>query len=79
MSIALAAIIVQPLGSREGRILSVIAALMALISFGPQKYFDPQFGLIYPAVLLGQFAALVIFASVVKVVRPEQNMSAEQA
>lgn len=79
MSIALAAIIVQPLGSREGRILSVIAALMALISFGPQKYFDPQFGLIYPAVLLGQCAALVIFASVVKVVRPEQNMSAEQA
>ena len=75
MSVALAAIIVQPLNSREGRILSVIAALMALISFGPQKYFDIQFGLIYPAVLLGQFAALVIFASVVKAARPHQEMS----
>jgi hypothetical protein len=78
MSVALAAIIVQPLSSREGRILSVIAALMALISFGPQKYFDIQFGLIYPAVLLGQFAALVIFASVVKAARP-QEMTAREA
>lgn len=78
MSVALAAIIVQPLNSREGRILSVIASLMALISFGPQKYFDAQFGLIYPAVLLGQFAALVIFVSVIKVARP-QEMTAREA
>lgn len=79
MSVALAAIIVQPLVSRAGRILSVLAALMALVSFGPQKYFDAQFGLIYPAVLLGQFAALVILASVVKVARPQQEATAEQA
>lgn len=78
MSVALAAIIVQPLGGRAGCILSVLAALMALVSFGPQKYFDAQFDLIYPAVLLGQFAALVIFASVVKVARLQQNTSAEQ-
>ncbi|MEX0278503.1 MAG: hypothetical protein AB3N19_13370 [Ruegeria sp.] len=78
MSVALAAIIVRPLGSRAGRTLSVLAALMALLSFGPQKYFDAQFGLIYPAVLLGQFAALVIFASVVKVARPQQETVAEQ-
>lgn len=78
MSIALAAIIVQPLGSQAGRILSVLAALMALVSFGPQKYFDAQFGLIYPAVLLGQFAALVIFASVVKMARRQQGAVAEQ-
>jgi len=79
MSVAVAAIIVQPLGNRAGRILSVLAALMALVSFGPQKYFDAQFGLIYPAVLLGQFAALVIFASVVKVARPQQGTVAGQA
>lgn len=79
MSGALAAIIVGPLTSREGRILSVIAALMALISFGPQKYFDAQFGLIYPAVLLGQFAALVIFTSVVKAARSQKAMTARQA
>lgn len=78
-SVALAAIIMQPLTSRAGRVLSVLAALMALVSFGPQKYFDAQFGLIYPAVLLGQFAALVIFASVVKVARPQQEVVADQA
>ncbi len=78
MSVALAAIIVQPLGSRVGCTLSVLAALMALVSFGPQKYFDAQFGLIYPAVLLGQFAALVIFASVLKAVRAHHEISAEQ-
>lgn len=36
---------------------------MALISFGPQKYFDAQFGLIWPAVILGQLAALVILVN----------------
>lgn len=78
MSVALAAIIVQPLGSRAGRVLSVLAALLALVSFGPQKYFNAQFGLIYPAVLLGQFAALVIFASVVKLARPQKETITEQ-
>jgi uncharacterized membrane protein len=78
ISVALAAIIVQPLGNRAGHSLSVLAALMALVSFGPQKYFDAQFSLIYPAVLLGQFAALVIFASVLKVARPHQETVAEQ-
>ncbi|MCF2906188.1 hypothetical protein L0666_14425 [Octadecabacter sp. CECT 8868] len=78
ISVALAAIIVQPLGSRAGRALSALAALMALVSFGPQKYFDAQFALIYPAVLLGQFAALVIFASVVKAVGPQQTTVAER-
>lgn len=78
MSVALAAIIVQPLGSRAGRILSVLAALMALVSFGPQKYLDAQFDLIYPAVLLGQFAALVIFASVLRVARLQQETVAER-
>lgn len=39
-SIALSAMIVQPLADTVGRGLSVMAALMALVSFGPQKYFD---------------------------------------
>lgn len=64
VSIAVAAMIVQPLATITGRSLSVLAGLMALLSFGPQKYFDPQFGLIWPAVILGQLAALVIFARV---------------
>lgn len=69
MAVALSAIIVDPLGSRAGRTLSVLAALMALVSFGPQKYFDAQFALIYPAVILGQIAALVIFLRVLGAAR----------
>ena len=64
MSIALAALIVGPLTDRTGRGLSLLAALTALVSFGPQKYLDSQFGLIWPAVILGQVAALVVFARV---------------
>ena len=64
VSVALSAIIVQPLTTAIGRGLSVTAALMALVSFGPQKYFDAQFALIWPAVILGQLAALVIFVRV---------------
>lgn len=69
VSIALSALIVQPLHSATGRALSIFAALMALVSFGPQKYFDAQIALIWPAVVLGQFAALVIFARVIGTVR----------
>lgn len=66
VSVALSAMIVQPLSSATGRGLSVMAALMALVSFGPQKYFDAQFALIWPAVILGQVAAFVIFVRVLK-------------
>lgn len=69
VSIALAAMIVRPLETIAGRGLSILAALMALVSFGPQKYFDLQFGLIWPAVVLGQLAALVIFVRVVSASR----------
>ena len=69
MSVALSAMIVRPLESPAGRSLSVLAAVMALVSFGPQKYFDAQFALIWPAVILGQVAALVIFAQILKAVR----------
>lgn len=69
LSLALAALIVQPLTTATGRTLSVLAGLMALVSFGPQKYFDAQIGLIWPAVVLGQAAAVVIFARVVGVKR----------
>lgn len=64
MSVAIAALIVQPLTTATGRSLSVLAALMALVSFGPQKYFDAQFALIWPAVILGQLSAVVVFIRV---------------
>ncbi|MCG6902341.1 MAG: hypothetical protein LJE68_06620 [Rhodobacter sp.] len=69
VSIALSALIVQPLTTSAGRTLSVLAGLMALISFGPQKYFDAQFALIWPAVILGQLAAVVIFVRVFAAIR----------
>lgn len=37
-----------------------LAALAALISYGPHKWADPAFSQIWPAVLLGQIAAAVI-------------------
>ena len=37
VSVALSAMIVQPLTTAIGRGLGVMAALMALVSFGPQK------------------------------------------
>ncbi len=60
LSAALSAIIAGPLETTAGRVLSLLAALMALLSFGPQKYLDAQFSLIWPAVITGQIAAVTI-------------------
>jgi hypothetical protein len=60
VSLALAAAIVGPGTTATGRVLSLLAAISALVSFGPQKYLDPQIGQIWPAVFLGQLAALSI-------------------
>jgi hypothetical protein len=60
LSAAVAALILGPSQSPAGRALAGLAALAALVSFGPQKYLDPQFGLIWPAVLSGQVAVGVI-------------------
>ncbi len=84
VSLALTAIIVGPLGSSAGRTVSILATLMALVSFGPHKYFDTQFGLIYPAVVLAQLAAIVIFLGVASAIRdgigsePQTSENAEQ-
>lgn len=60
LAAAVAALILGPAQSRAGRVLAALAAVAALVSFGPQKYLDPQFPLIWPAVLTGQVAAAVI-------------------
>ncbi|WP_420408882.1 hypothetical protein [Hoeflea sp.] len=65
LSVATAALIIGPGASRTGRWLGCLAALMALLSFGPQKYLDPQFALIWPAVLGGQIASLILIANLV--------------
>ena len=48
--------------SRLGGALAVLFALTALVSFGPQKYFDPAFSRIWPAVMTAQIAVIVIVA-----------------
>ncbi len=44
-----------------GMTLAVVFALISLLSFGPHKYIDPSFSRIWPAVITGQIATLVIF------------------
>ncbi len=66
VSVALAAIIVGPTQSTTGKLLSGLAAVLALVSFGPQKYFDAQYPLIWPAVMGGQIAVIAIFATVLR-------------
>lgn len=43
VSIAVAALIRRPPNTTAGRMLSILAALAALVSFGPQNYFDARF------------------------------------
>ncbi|PTX47279.1 hypothetical protein IQ03_03269 [Gemmobacter caeni] len=64
LATAAAALIIGPLASRTGKVLSLLAALMAMLSFGPQKYLDLQFPLIWPAVLTAQVAVIAIFIGV---------------
>ena len=59
VSAAVAAIVLGE--GRAATLLGVLAAVLALVSFGPHKYFDAQFPLIWPAVIAGQIAALTIF------------------
>jgi len=48
-------------GAHYGGALAALFAATALVSFGPQKYFDPAFSRIWPAVIAAQIAAVVIF------------------
>ena len=60
ISVAVAALVAGATTSRSGTVISILAAILALISFGPQKWFDDAILQIWPAVLLGQICAVVI-------------------
>ncbi len=49
-------------GVRYGIPLAVLFAFTALVSFGPQKYFDPLFSRIWPALITAHIAVIVILA-----------------
>lgn len=71
-AVAFSAILLGPLSGRAGRILSGLAVVLALVSFGPQKYFDAQFALIWPAVISGQIAAITVLVEIFKPARAPQ-------
>jgi len=66
VAMAAASIVVGPLSSPLGRTLAALAVAFALASFGPQKYFNAQFGLIWPAVLTAQGASAIIVFHLVR-------------
>lgn len=57
---SISAVIVGRESGFAGRILFLAGAILALVSFGPHKYFDAQFPLIWPAVVSGQIAVVTI-------------------
>lgn len=65
LATAVAALVVGPTDTLAGRSLSLLAGLLAMLSYGPQKYVDPQFPLIWPAVVVAQLAVVVLVMGVV--------------
>ncbi len=64
LAAAAAALYLGPTDTTAGRILAGLAGAAALVSFGPQKYFDAQFALIWPAVLSGQVAVVAVLGAI---------------
>ena len=64
LALAVAAMFPQNLDTPGTKALGVLAALCALVSFGPQKWLDPAIGQIWPAVLLGEIAAAILIIGV---------------
>lgn len=56
-------------------LLAVLFAVTGILSFGPQKYTDPSFPLIWPSVVTAQGAILAILASVL----PARLVGADRA
>lgn len=70
-----AAIILGPLASPAGCWVGGVAAVLALVSFGPQKYFDAQIGLIWPAVVAGQLAAGTVLFRIIRAAKPAAQIA----
>ncbi len=65
IAVAVAAFLLGAANSRLGMGVTILAAILALISFGPQKWIDPAIAQIWPAVLLGEIAVGAIILSCV--------------
>ncbi|GIT92885.1 hypothetical protein JANAI62_33430 [Jannaschia pagri] len=62
LALAAAALILGPTSSGLGRSVAGLAALMALVSYGPHKLLDAQIAGIWPSVCLGMAAAGAVVA-----------------
>lgn len=60
LSAAGTALVLGPTGSRSGLVTSGLAAALAMVSFGPQKWLDPAIAGVWPAVLTAQIAVIVL-------------------
>ncbi|MEM1377110.1 MAG: hypothetical protein AAGG69_06945 [Pseudomonadota bacterium] len=60
LAIAFGAILHGAEETRAGSLFSAGACVFAMVSYGPQKWFDPAFPQIWPAVIAAQIATLVI-------------------
>lgn len=56
IALCVAALMLGAQRSSAGRIVSWVAIAIALVAFGPHKWFDPAVAKIWPALLLGQAA-----------------------
>ena len=62
IAIAGAAMVLGGTRTGSGTAISLLAAVLALVSFGPQKWLDPAIGEIWPAVLVSEIAVVVLVA-----------------
>lgn len=74
LSAAFAALVMKGDGA-AGKLFIIVACLFAAISYGPQKYFDPAFSLVWPAVVTAQIAIVALLATLVQdmVHKPARN------
>ena len=75
LAIGVAAHVLIASGARFAITTALLFALTALVSYGPQKYFDPALPGIWPAVVVAQVAIVVIVAraigNAVRLMRPD--------
>lgn len=72
ISVAASAMVLGATSTRLGTAASILAAVLALVSFGPQKWVDPAIAQIWPAVLLGEIAVGVLLVDAVAQLRAKQ-------
>lgn len=74
LSAALTALIYRGQGA-IGLIWIVVACVLAGLSYGPQKYFDPAITLVWPAVLCAQIAIVALALHVLHAVVPAKTQT----